>query len=175
MMFLTEPSMAFARQIRAYRREFLDAGDSMDGTSGLRQFEDPAEWIAYVRAHADPATVPEGRVPGAQYLFVREEDDKVVGMIDLRFVLNPYLEKYGGNIGYSVTPGERRRGYAAEMLGRVLPLFRDRGIDRVLVTCIRGNEGSRRTILRNGGVYESTVLEPGEKLELERYWIDLST
>ena len=173
-MNLTKPVMEYADQIRAYRRAFLDAGDSMDGTSGLRQFEDPEAWIAYVDAHSNPDTVPEGRVPGAQYLFVREEDQTIVGMIDLRFTLNPYLEKYGGNIGYSVAPGERRRGYATEMLGRALPLFREKGIDRVLITCIKGNEGSRRTILHNGGVYESTVYEPDEKLELERYWIDLA-
>ena len=172
-MILIQPSMEYARQIRAYRREFLDAGDSMDGTSGLRQFEDPGEWIVYVNAHANPETVPEGRVPGAQFLYVREEDRKIVGMIDLRFALNPYLEKYGGNIGYSVAPSERRRGYATGMLGRALPMFRERGIGRVLITCIKDNEGSRRTILNNGGVFESTVYEPDEKLELERYWIDL--
>lgn len=59
------------------------------------------------------------------------------------------------------------------MLGAVLPKCRERGIDRVLITCIRGNEGSRRTILKNGGVYESTVYEPDEGVELERYWIEV--
>ena len=48
------------------------------------------------------------------------------------------------------------------------------GIEKVLITCIRGNEGSRRTILKNGGVYESTVYEPEEGEYLERYWIRLS-
>ena len=43
----------------------------------------------------------------------------------------------------------------------------------MLITCIAGNEGSRKTILKNGGVYESTVYEPDEKADLERYWIDL--
>ena len=95
-------------------------------------------------------------------------------MIDTRYILNDYLEKCGGNIGYSVAPGERRRGYASRMLHLVLPKFRDRGIGRVLVTCIKGNEGSRKTILANGGVYESTVYEPDEKVSLERYWIALS-
>ena len=28
-------------------------------------------------------------------------------------------------------------------------------------------------ILKNGGVYESTVFDPKEKIYLERYWIDL--
>ena len=59
------------------------------------------------------------------------------------------------------------------MLKTALPMCRELGIDKVLITCIKGNEGSKRTILNNGGIYESTVYEPDEKIELERYWISL--
>jgi len=44
----------------------------------------------------------------------------------------------------------------------------------VLITCIDDNEASRRTILKNGGEYESTVFEPNAGINLQRYWIDLS-
>ena len=60
------------------------------------------------------------------------------------------------------------------MLKMVLPKCRELGMDRVLITCIKGNEGSKRAILNNGGIYESTVSEPYAKIELERYWIYLS-
>ena len=43
---------------------------------------------------------------------------------------------------------------------------------RILVCCLEGNEGSRKVILSNGGVYESTVYWPERNVELERYWID---
>jgi predicted acetyltransferase len=43
----------------------------------------------------------------------------------------------------------------------------------VLITCLKDNEGSRRTIQKCGGLYESTVYEPSEGEYLERYWIDL--
>ena len=174
-MILTKPTMEYARQIRIYRQEFLDCGDSMDGTSSLRRFEDPADWIAHLEAAANPDPALDGRAPGAQFLFVREEDCKIVGMIDVRYGFNPYLEQFGGLVGYSVSPSERRKGYASQMLGAVLPLFRERGIERVLVTCDQGNEGSRKTILRNGGVYESTVFEPDERVYVERYWISLNS
>lgn len=173
-MKLVEPTTEYDQQICAYRKEFLDCGDSMDGTGALRRFENPKDWIEYLSRHKNPLTVPEGRVPSTQYMLVREEDRKIVGMIDLRHHLNDYLEKYGGHIGYSVAPSERRKGYAALMLKRVLPKCRELGIDKVLITCISGNEGSKRTILKNGGVYESSVYEPEEGVCLERYWIDLS-
>ena len=40
-------------------------------------------------------------------------DNKIVGMIDLRHHINhPILSVWGGHIGYSVRPTERRKGYA---------------------------------------------------------------
>ena len=174
MMKLIEPAAEYAQQIMVYRQAFLDCGDSMDGTGGLRRMEDPGMWVEHCRLCRDPDSVPEGLVPATQYMLVREEDDKIVGMIQIRHFLNGYLAEYGGHIGYSVAPDERRKGYASLMLSKVLPICRELGINRVLITCIKGNEGSRRTILRNGGVYESTVFEPDEKVYLERYWIDLS-
>ncbi len=173
MMKLIEPSMEYAEQIRAYRREFLDSGDSMDGTSELRKFEDPRDWIVFLEKQKDAKTIPEGRVPATQFIYVREEDGKIVGMLDIRHSLNDYLAKYGGHIGYSVSPDERRRGYATRMLKAALPVCKALGINQVLITCVKGNEGSKRTILNNGGVYESSVWEPDEKVELEKYWITL--
>lgn len=173
-MKLIEPNIEYAEQIREYRREFLEFGGSMDGCGPLRRFEDPVEWIEYVTALKSPETAPPDRVPSTQFIYVREDDKKIVGMIQIRHYFNEYLEKYAGHIGYSVCPGERRKGYASEMLRLVLPVCRELGIEKVLISCLEDNEGSRRTILKNGGVYESTVYLSEKDEMLQRYWIDLS-
>lgn len=173
-MKLIEPTGEYCREIQTYRNAFLECGDSMDGTGGLKQFEHPEDWISYLEKHRDPLTIPKGRVPSSQYIYVREDENKIVGMIDIRHTLNDYLETYGGHIGYSVAPDERRKGYASQMLKEALIKCRELGIDRVLITCTDNNEGSRKTILANGGIYESTVYEPEEKVSLERYWIMVS-
>jgi len=174
IMMLIEPTIEYAEQIQAYRREFLECGDSMDGTGALRRLENPQDWIDHSYRCKNPHTVPQGLVPATQYVLVREEDQKIAGMIQIRHYFNAYLEKYGGHIGYSVAPSERRKGYATLMLKMVLPKCKELGIDKVLITCMKGNEGSKRTILKNGGIYESTVYEPGDGVYLERYWIDPS-
>ena len=112
-MLLIEPTLEYAKDIEAYRQEFLDIEGSMDGCGSLRRCATGAEWIEKCRLGKDPATVPAHLVPATQFIYVREEDGRVVGMLQIRHYFNEYLEKYAGHIGYSVRPSERRKGYAA--------------------------------------------------------------
>ena len=172
-MILTEPTMAYDAQIRAFRQDFLDAGSPSEGSGSLLRYERTADWLDQVARYADPATVPPDRVPCTQYIYVRESDGRIVGMIQIRHFLNEQLAKYSGHIGYSVCPSERRKGYATQMLAAALDKCREMGLSRVMISCRPDNEASRRTILKNGGVYDSTVFEPEKGRCLERYWIEL--
>lgn len=170
---LLRPTDEYAGQIIQYKQEFLEAGDSMDGCGPLPRLENPEEYIQVCRDYEDPERVPEHLVPATQFLFVRKCDNRLIGMIQVRHRFNDYLEKYAGHIGYSVRPSERRKGYAKKMLKMTLPFCKDLGISRVLISCIDGNIGSEKTILANGGVYESTVCEPHKGRILKRFWITL--
>lgn len=172
-MILVKPDMFMAEEIMDYKREFIEAGSSMDGTGTLRRCETAQQWIDSNRLFENPETVPAHWVQATQYVYLRKSDRRIVGMIQLRHELNEYLKNYGGHIGYSVRPSERRRGYAGNMLAEFLPVCRRMGLGRVLVTCMTGNVASRRTIIKNGGVYENTVFDPEDRSNMERYWIDL--
>ena len=173
-MRFIEPTCEYESQIRDYRQEFLDEGGSMDGTGALRRMEDRKEWIEYCVLSKKEETAPDGLIPATQYIYVKEDDNKIVGMLQIRHYFNEFLEKYGGHIGYSVAPSERRKGYATEMLKIGLNKCKEMGINDVLITCIDDNEASRKTIQKNGGIYESTVSVPNEGINLERYWIKLT-
>ena len=170
---LVPPSEELLEEVRAYREDFLAADSSMDGAGPLRRYEDPRDWLEAVRACENPATVPEGKVQATQFLCVRPSDGRLLGMIQVRHRLNDYLARYAGHIGYSVRPSERRKGTAAWMLREALSYCRALGLDRVMVSCLRSNEASRRTILANGGVYDKTVYEPDAGVDLELYRITL--
>lgn len=102
-------------------------------------------------------------------------DGEVVGRAALRHRLTPALERDGGHIGYVVVPACRRRGHATEILRQALGMARrSLGLRRVLVTCDASNEGSIRTIEKNGGVLEDVVDGPDLDVPKRRYWIDLA-
>ena len=173
LLFIT-PAADQLEEVRAYRQEFLNAGDDMDGTGPLRKCADPEEWLRRVDSYTDPATVPPNLVQATQFLCVRKTDGRILGMLQVRHTLNDYLREYAGHIGYSVRPSERRKGYAKWMLQQALDFCRSIGLEKVMICCEPENEGSRRTILSGGGVYKSTVFDPRHGIFLERYWIDLS-
>lgn len=170
---LIKPDSSMEEEIRLFRNAMLEAGSSMDGTGPLRRMESVAQWLESNRLWESEETIPPNWVPSEQFVFVREADGKIVGMIQFRHRFNEFLEKYGGHIGYCVRPDERRKGYAKRMLAECLKVCRAHGLLRALVTCIEGNEGSRRTIRANGGAYESTVYCERDGVYLERYWIAL--
>ena len=170
---LIRPTSEYASQLAEYRQEFLAADSSMDGCGPLRRFDDPLDFIQKCKDYESLETLPADRVLATQFMLVRKSDGRVLGMLQVRHYFNEYLEKFGGHIGYSVRPSERRKGYAKQMLKMVLPYCREIGLDKVLITCIDGNIGSEKTILANGGVYEYTVYEPNEKEYLKRFWITL--
>ena len=169
-LHLREPDEGDKAQVMAYREEFLANGSRMDGTSALDQYPDFDAWLAAVRKLKDPATTPAGFVPATQYLAL-DEQDHLVGMTNLRHYLNDYLLNYGGHIGYSVRPAERKNGYATQMLRLTLDKARERGIGKVRICCDHYNVASARTIRANGGVLEDECFDSSDGMLTQRYWI----
>ncbi len=160
--------------IAGYRKEMLEAGDSLDGCASLEKYEDIEKWHLNAILFEKPDTLPPGYSIGFEYAYLC--DGEVAGMVNLRpeAETHPYLMRYGGHIGYSVRPSMRNRGIGTRMLRDVLELCRNEyHLKRVLITCNEDNEGSRRVILNNGGVLENEILYPPEGKMIERYWISL--
>lgn len=113
----------------------------------------------------------EGKwVPSTNYFLVNDEN-RVLGMVDIRHELTENLLQIGGHIGYSVRPSERRKGYATYILKEALKKCKALGIERALVTCNDDNIGSLKTILNNNGLEDEHFIESNGNI-VRRFWID---
>lgn len=176
---LVEPSLEYAADIWAFRAEILekdaDSEDQFAGCLSLDTSNSAEEWIRICRLRKSEETCGQvgTQVPSDMYLAVRQSDNRIVGIIDLRHHINhPVLGTWGGHCGYSVRPSERGKGYAKEMLRRNILNAKALGIGKMLVTCSVDNAASENTILANGGVFESTIDVDGTKMK--RYWITVN-
>jgi len=168
-MELILPAAEHKRAAIDFRQEFFNNGESsIDGSSGLYNANSYEFWLSVVEE--GPTRVHERHAPASTYFAMVE--DKIVGIVNIRHALNQYLINVGGHIGYSVRPSERRKGYATEILRLSLEKCRQLGIEKALVTCNNDNIGSEKTILKNGGVFESEFIEENGTIVL-RHWIEI--
>lgn len=176
-LILIRPDLIYANQIMEYRREFIelskDENKPIEGGGTLQKFDNADEWIEYSKIMEKGEDLPENLVSATQLILIRKSDEKMIGLLQIRHSLNEFLKKYGGHIGYSIAPSERKKGYGTKMLNMALPLCRDYDISNVLITCVDGNIGSKKIIMANGGIYENTIYDEMSKKNLERYWINL--
>ena len=91
-----------------------------------------------------------------------------IGYGKLRHYLNQALLQHGGHIGYVISPMNREKGYAKKLLKELLQKAKEKGIDRVLLTCDSHNLASRKVIETNNGQLKEI------KNNSCFYWIDVT-
>ena len=135
---------------------------------------DKIDVIQRFRDNRDINKLPVGYVPSYDYFLI--DNDKFIGIINIRINLTERLLKYGGNIGYAINPIYWKKGYGTKLLSlgldKAKELIKE---DKVLITCDDDNIGSFKIIEKNGGILEDKVIntDAGETFLTRRYWIKL--
>ncbi len=167
---LIKPNEQYKDKILDYKAEFVANNEVLHGSAGLDKIDNFEEWYRLILQNSSEHTVMQGLVPASTFIAV-DENDEIVGMIDIRHRLNDFLFKQGGHIGYSVRKSQRRKGYATKMLSMALDVCKSLGIEKCLITCDKTNIASARTIMKSGGILENEIID-GEEI-ISRYWISL--
>ena len=148
------PGIERKKDAAEYIREFREYQSEINGTGGLDRFVDSGDYEGWLeKLSMDYTRIPdEKRVPARTYFLVRESDSRIVGMINIRLALNERLSHYGGNIGYSIRPTERGKGYNNINLYLGLKVCRKYGIERIFMDADLENPASWKTMEAFGGV-----------------------
>ena len=131
------------KEFLAFRAEFSPTED-VPGLASMKTGDFDAD-VRNALNHAKGIGLAVGWVPAHTFWLVRNKTT-IIGVVQIRHSLTPFLEKEGGNIGYSVRPSERGKGYATRMLAMALDEARHLGLKRVLITCDQRNVASARVI-----------------------------
>lgn len=177
--YLELPSLERKDDAIEYINEFYKYNSQIHGTGSLdrrlKKGISYEEWMndSLMMADKDYA-YSKGLVPSTTFYLIRENDNKIVGMIDLRYELNDYLRNFGGNIGYSIRPTERKKGYNKINLFLCLLKAQEYGLENVLITCADYNQGSKNTIKSFGGLFEKNNFDESDNETMELYWINVN-
>ena len=173
-MRLVFPDISYKEKAIDYIREFHEYGSEINGSGSLDRFLREfsyEDWLKKILCDLDIANIPESKVPALTYFYVREEDGRIVGMVNIRLALNDFLRTEGGHIGYSVRPTERRRHYGTQMLSAALHVCDVIGIREILVSCDKDNLASSGVIKNCGGVMKHEAYSEKYDSMLQMYVI----
>ena len=177
---LIKPTEEYEQQAYEYIQEFIDNNSKIHGTGGLDKYIGCyVEWLNKLEVcrnikQSERLLLTNEMVPAETFMLIRENDNKLIGMIDIRLCLNKYLLNYGGHIGYSIRPTERRKGYNTYQLYLALKFCKEIGLDKVLITCNKKNLASVKSIQKYEGILENEVYDEDDNKIVQRYWIDVN-
>lgn len=168
MLSLVKPSVKYKRSFVAAEKEFQKEDGRKD--SEIKKLENNfASFIKKMRDYERGRNLPKGSVPRSNYWLM--DGSEFIGIVTVRYGLNPNLRKKGGHIGYVIRPTKRNMGYGKKILGFALQKAKKLGIKKVLITCSDSNAGSWKIVEAHGGTLENKIRYKGELLR--RYWIKI--
>lgn len=175
--YLEEPSLKRKEEIIEYVNEFKKYNSDLNGIGALDKilykvsFEEALEICLNARNKEYAKKV--GRSQSKTFLLIRQNDNKIVGSINVRWNLSPSMLEFGGHIGYGIRPTERRKGYNKINLYLGLIEAKKLGLDKVMLDCDVENIGSKKTMEALGGKIERTEIDPYDNILTSVYWFNV--
>ncbi len=148
MLRFIRPALVHIPALADYRREVLASDGDFDGTAGLGNFREPADWLARAALLDSPEAARRGWFPTKILLGMGE--DRICGIVNARLTGDASLTESAGNIGYHVRPSERGRGYGRELLLAGVSLCRANGIPAPSLLILQEHTPSVRPALSAG-------------------------
>ena len=142
------PEISDKSILQEYMQEHYDNKEnSISASLGLSSSE-YTDWVEKIQRNSLVGDEQWGK----SLLYLCFDNNKLIGLLSIRYELPKNLTKIYGDIGYGVRPSERNKGYATTMLHYALSVCKEKGMDNVLLGCYKDNLASAATIKKSGGM-----------------------
>jgi len=169
---LIEPSLNFQNEYIRFLDDFKSTGEELIPFVLNYDISNFQDFIQKLKDSSLGIKLCEGRVPDSTFWMI-DENNKIIGVVNIRHKLNDKLKRFGGHIGYGIAPSYRRKGYGKIMLKLALEKANELGINKTLLNCEKDNLASANIIKYNNGILDSEDIIEGK--EIQRYWIEIKT
>ena len=176
--YLEEPNLQRKNDVLDYLDELVKYGSELNGTGCMDRclsgwtYEDVL--IETEKRKDKNYAYSINRCPSKTFFFVRQNDNKIIGMTNIRYDITDDLLKSGAShIGYSIRPSERQKGYNKIQLFLGLLEEQKIGEKELLLECTIDNKASNKTILALGGILEKTAIDKNDNTMTNYYLIDV--
>ncbi len=175
--YLENPSMERKKDVIEYMNEHVKHNSAINGTGSFDHVLEGETYEEcmdrYYKIQDNEYAKSIDRCPGKTYFLIRKNDNKLIGMINIRHHLSPKMLVHGGHIGYGIRPTERRKGYnKINLYLGLLKALEEFNLDKVMLDCDVKNLGSDKTIQALGGVLERTDIDDYDGVLTNVYWIN---
>ena len=176
--YLETPSLERKNEIIDYINEFVEYKSDINGSGSLDNilygytFEQALDRCLNMQYEEYAKNL--GRCQSKTFLLIRENDNRVVGALNIRLSLSGKMKTFDGNIGYGIRPTERKKGYNKINLYLGLIEAQKNNINTVKLVCEASNLGSVKTIEALGGILEQTDIDPYDGILTSVYWFNVN-
>ena len=176
--YLEEPTIERKDEIIEYLDEFVKYNSDLNGVGSLDKVYDGYTFeqalSRCLKMKDDEYARSVNRCPSKTFLLIRDNDNKIIGTINVRWNLTKEILNFGGHIGYGIRPTERRKGYNKINLYLGLIEAKKIGLDKIMLDCATTNLGSDKTIKALGDILERSEVDPYDNELTNVYWINVN-
>ena len=171
-MKLVNPTIKYKDSYLNLVKNAKENGDISEMGNAYRENETFETMIIRLKNRSKGKNISKLDVPSSIKWII--ENDEIVGTIDLRHQLNKSYYERLGHIAYYIHPLKRKKGYATKALGLAIKWYKKKPINQILITCYSDNKASKKVSLKNGGVFEKSVVDKKTNKTINRYLITIN-
>ncbi len=176
--YLEKPSLKRKEDILDYFKEFTNYNSDINGSGMLIKvlegytFEEALDGC--LKCEEEEFAKSVNRLQSKTFLLIRENDNKLIGMINIRWNIDEESHLFRGHIGYGIRPTERRKGYNKINLYLGLIEAQKLGLNKIFIACEDSNIPSNKTLKALGGELKVSKNDPYDNTLTNVYFFEVT-